>query len=154
MADFMRVLAALDAATGWTTLKDYRAKVAEVGVRLIEGNALARALYYLAGPSPGEQPVWEGTASELIPRLRQIAAAKGLAAREIPEDPRALGAQIQEFAPTLRKAGVDIRKLQRTKSKRGYALFKRSAAPHEPSTSPSSSFLEEEDHVTLSPAPV
>jgi hypothetical protein len=143
MADFMQILAALDMTTGWNTLADYRAKVAEVGVRLIEGNGLARALYYLAGPTPSGNPVWEGTATELINVLQQIALAKGLAVKDIPTDYRVIGAQIQEFAPSLRKAGVDIRKRDRTKKARGYLIFKRAAAPQEPS--PLTSSTEEEE---------
>jgi len=97
MADFMRILAALDAATGWSTLTDYRAKVAAVGVRLIEGNGLARALYYLAGPNPCDEPAWEGTAGELIAALGQIAALKDLPVKDIPTDYRVVGRKIQEI---------------------------------------------------------
>ena len=48
MADFAKVLAALDAVTGWGTLASYRAKVASLALSLIEGSTLARALYRLA----------------------------------------------------------------------------------------------------------
>ena len=51
MADFTRILAALDQVTGWNTLKDYMAKVKQVGMTQIEGDTLALALYYLADRS-------------------------------------------------------------------------------------------------------
>ena len=54
MADFAKVLAALDTVTGWDTLASYRAKVASLALSLIEGNTFAYAIYRLATcPSPG-----------------------------------------------------------------------------------------------------
>ena len=54
MADFAKVLAALDTVTGWGTLASYRAKVASLALSLIEGNTFAYAIYRLATlPSPG-----------------------------------------------------------------------------------------------------
>ena len=54
MADFAKVLAALDTVTGWDTLASYRAKVATLALSLIEGNTFAYAIYRLATlPSPG-----------------------------------------------------------------------------------------------------
>jgi hypothetical protein len=135
MADFLRILAALDQVTDWHTVTDCRAKVAAVGVRLIEGNDLARALYYLAGPEPGEAPAGEGTVRELIAALGTVAAARELSVKDIPTDYRVIGREIQEIAPSLRKAGIDIRKRERTKARRGYLIFKRAAAPHEFSNS-------------------
>ena len=53
MADFAKVLAALDTVTGWDTLPSYRAKVASLALSLIEGNTFAYAIYRLATcPSP------------------------------------------------------------------------------------------------------
>ena len=57
MADFARVLAALDKVTGWDTLGGYRAKVTAMSLSLIEGSALARAIFRLATcPGPGGLP--------------------------------------------------------------------------------------------------
>ncbi len=75
MADFAKVLAALDTVTGWETLASYRAKVATLALSLIEGNTFAYAIYRLATlPSPGglDPGPWEGTASELLGTLRRI----------------------------------------------------------------------------------
>lgn len=112
MADFARVLAALDTVTGWDTLGSYRAKAAALALTLIEGNTFAYALYRLAtATSPGglEPRPWEGTAAELLDTLRQICAEMRMPASDLPEDVRAVGRQVREIAPALRKAGVDVR---------------------------------------------
>ncbi len=48
MADFARVLAALDTVTGRGTVASYRAKVASLAPSLIEANTFAYAIYRLA----------------------------------------------------------------------------------------------------------
>ena len=88
MADFAKVLAALDAVTGWGTLASYRAKVASLALSLIEGNTFAYAIYRLATPpSPGglDPAPWEGTAAELLDTLRRICADARMAAGDLPD---------------------------------------------------------------------
>ena len=112
MADFAKVLAALDTVTGWDTLTCYRAKVASLALSLIEGNTFAYAIYRLAtspGPGgPGPAP-WEGTAAELLDTLRRICADARMPMADLPDDVRAAGKQVREIAPSLRKAAVDVR---------------------------------------------
>lgn len=119
MADFARVLAALDHVTGWATLATYRTKIATMGMTLIEGNVFAQALYRLATgtrqPHPG---VREGTPGELLATLQRICHDHGLAASDLPEDVRAVGRRVREIAPSLRKVGVDVRPLDRSKRRR------------------------------------
>jgi hypothetical protein len=127
MADFARVLAALDTATGWDTLACYRAKVAAMSVAQIEGSTLARALYRLATePSPrGIDPApWEGTAAELLAALQCTCRVAGLPETELPAGERKLGQRVREIAPALRRAGVDIRPGQRTKHRRTLTITK------------------------------
>ena len=112
MADFANVLAALDTVTGWHALACYRAKVASLALSLIEGNTFAYAIYRLATcPSPGglDPGPWEGTAGELLDALRRICTDARMTASDLPEDVRAVGRQVREIAPSLRKAGIDIR---------------------------------------------
>jgi hypothetical protein len=109
MADFALVLAALDAVTGWETLKTYRGKVAAMGMSLIEGNTLAQGLYRLAtAPRPDGGPL-ELTAVELLPTLRDIYEKAGMPVHELPAAAHVLGKKVREIAPSLRKIGVDIR---------------------------------------------
>jgi len=127
MADFARVLAALDKVTGWDTLGCYRAKVTAMSLSLIEGSTLARAIYRLAtGPSPGGLPPapWEGTAAELLDALKRICHDAGLPAAELPAGERMLGQKVREIAPALRRGGVDIRPGPRAKNRRPLVIQK------------------------------
>ena len=154
MADFAKVLAALDAVTGWGTLASYRAKVASLALSLIEGSTLARALYRLAtAPSPGglDRAPWEGTATELLAALRGICTDAGLPASELPAGERSLGQKVREIAPALRKAGVDIRPGKRTEHRRPLIISKTAHASDQAHTL--SSLLKRTD-VMLSAGPV
>jgi hypothetical protein len=112
MADFARVLAALDQVTGWETLPTYRDKVAAMSAALIEGNTFAQALYrFAARPGPDGQPTgWEGTAGELLEELRALCLETGMPHGDLPDNGKAAGLKISEIAPSLRKVGVDIRR--------------------------------------------
>ncbi len=112
MADFAKILAALDTVTGWDTLASYRAKTAAMALSLIEGSTFAYAIYKLAtAPGPGglDPRPWEGTAAELLDTLRRLCAETRMPTGELPEDVRAVGRQVREIAPSLRKAGIDVR---------------------------------------------
>jgi hypothetical protein len=141
MADFARVLAALDAVTGWDTLACYRVKVAGLALSLIEGNTFAYAIYRLAAcPSPdGLDPApWEGTAAELLDTLRRICADARMPVGDLPEDVRAAGRQVREIAPALRKAGIDVRP-RKSGPRRLLRITKidDESGPEDPTTSPS-----------------
>ena len=91
MADFAKVLAALDTVTGWGTLASYRAKVATLALSLIEGSTFAYAIYRLAtAPSPGglDPGPWEGTAAELLDTLRRLCAEARMPTADLPDDVR------------------------------------------------------------------
>lgn len=111
MADFARILAALDQVTGWSTLPAFRTKVAELGMALIEGDGLAHALYHLArhDPSGNGAAPWEGSATALAAVLQKVAIDKNLTLAHIPTNAKVLSERVREIAPSLRKVGVDIR---------------------------------------------
>lgn len=140
MADFAKVLAALDTATGWRTLPAYRAKVEALGMTLIEGDGLARALYYLAQHQPGTPgaPAWEGTAGELLGVVRRIATDRALPLSEIPSDQRVIGRRVREIAPSLRKVGIDVR-AHKSGPKRTLRVIKLPPCSEPPASPPSSS---------------
>lgn len=140
MADFAKVLAALDTVTGWTTLASYRAKVAAMSLAQIEGSTLARSLYRLATqPSPGGLPpgMWEGTATELLAALQRVCQDASLPAAELPAGERQLGSRVREIAPALRRAGVDIRP-RRTERRRTLIISKIENNEPGPETPPAS----------------
>jgi hypothetical protein len=155
MADFAKVLAALDQVTGWHTLACYRAKVASLALSLIEGSTFAHAIYKLAtASSPGglDPAPWEGTAGELLDIIRRICADARMTASDLPEDVRAVGRQVREIAPSLRKAGVDIRP-RKSGPRRLLRITKveTDARPEEPADS--SSLETKKRHVPHVPSP-
>ena len=124
LADFARVLAALDSVTGWETLKAYRGKVAATGMAMIEGDTLARALYLFAHTGPDSAdfvPTWKGGTDDLTAALRIVAEENGLSTGDIPANASVLGKKIREVAPSLRKVGVDVR-AHRTKTARQFTV--------------------------------
>ncbi|MQA96604.1 MAG: ATP-binding protein [Streptosporangiales bacterium] len=114
MADFARVLAALDQITDWNTLATYRDRVTAMGAALIEGDTFAQALYRLATrpPTPGlpETIPWEGTTAALLAELRALCTEAGLPFADLPSSTKKAGQRLSEIAPSLRKVGVDIRR--------------------------------------------
>jgi hypothetical protein len=65
MADFARILAALDHTCGWTTLDDCTAAVQEANRAGLDGDPVADAVLALVG----EHGQWAGTASELLAHI-------------------------------------------------------------------------------------
>ena len=65
MADFARILGALDATCGWTTLADYNAAAAEANQAVLESNPVAEAVIDLVGRGGA----WHGTPGDLLDRI-------------------------------------------------------------------------------------
>ena len=115
-----------------------------LALSLIEGSTFAHAIYKLAtAPSPGglDPRPWEGTAAELLDILRRICAEARMPVSDLPEDVRAVGRQVRQIAPSLRKAGVDIR-TSRTGKRRVLRIRKIT----EPGQEPSGPLSEEEEN--------
>ncbi|MBV2357813.1 ATP-binding protein [Streptomyces sp. J2-1] len=102
MADFARVLAAVDKVQGWDTLDTYKATARDAVADVLEGEPFAQAVVALvdrAGP--------EGltlTASELLERV----AAPDKLPRKWPKDPTRAGGQLKRLAPALRTIGIEV----------------------------------------------
>jgi hypothetical protein len=100
MADFARLLAGLDAVTGWHTLDAYLAGAADVNAAVLEAEPLAAAVRALLD----RQAVgWTGTAAQLLELLTPDPAP-----RSWPRTPRALSGQLRRLAPALRAGGVGV----------------------------------------------
>lgn len=111
MADFGRILAALDNATGWRSLDLYRAAAEQVAADVVQGDALAMAVIELVGASVEGR--WHGTPTELhraLDRYRHDASAW-------PKSSKALSGQLTRLGPALRSQGVTLTK-QRTNTQR------------------------------------
>jgi hypothetical protein len=96
MADFARILGALDRIEGWTTLADYNAAAAEASQAVLDGDPMADAVLGLMS----RQNVWSGTASELLTRLTPEHRPQGW-----PRTPQAVSGALKRLAPALRASG-------------------------------------------------
>jgi len=88
MADFARVLAALDQVTGWDSLHAYKEATDSAQEIVVESSAFAAVRNFALSLPAGTD--WKGTASELLDSLTPVDAAGpgGRAARPAPADAR------------------------------------------------------------------
>ncbi|MHA7275552.1 P-loop NTPase family protein [Arthrobacter sp. Hz1] len=104
MADFARVLAALDNVTGWATLNSYLSATEHVAADVIEGDQFASAVRDLVE----SQHVWNGTSTEL---LAMISPDKP--PRSWPKTPSRASGQIKRITPALAAIGISVSEPQR-----------------------------------------
>ncbi|PPK94222.1 hypothetical protein CLV92_108124 [Kineococcus xinjiangensis] len=103
MADFARLLAALDAVTGWTTLAAYLARAEEANRAVMEADPLATAVRDLLD----RQAVgWSGTSTELLATLNDHAPDPR--PRNWPKNASVLGGSLRRLAPALRASGIEV----------------------------------------------
>lgn len=98
MADFGRVLAALDVLLGWETLKAYQVAVDEVAVDVVNGDPLASAVVDLLE----RDRVFVGPAAQLLKDLHPWRPDAG----PWPKTPKALSGSLSRLAPALRTVGI------------------------------------------------
>ena len=96
MADFARILGALDDISGWSTLADYNAAAAQASQAVLDGDPVADAVLGLMG----QQNVWTGTASELLARITPEHRPQGW-----PRTPQSVSGALKRLAPALRASG-------------------------------------------------
>ncbi|MEU2162412.1 ATP-binding protein [Streptomyces sp. NPDC019208] len=100
MADFARVLAAVDQVQGWETLASYRASARDAVADVLDGEPFAQAVVELVDRTGH----WVGTATEL---LDQVATPERLP-KKWPKDSTRAGGQLKRLAPALRTIGIDV----------------------------------------------
>lgn len=100
MADFARVLAAIDHVKGWSTLADYLAGAEDTAADVLESSPFALAVHDLAR----QKGTWTGTASQ----LRELITEPESLPRGWPADATRVSLQLRRFAPALRLHGVEV----------------------------------------------
>ncbi|WP_199843966.1 ATP-binding protein [Streptomyces albireticuli] len=119
MADFARVLAAVDRVTGWHTLDSYRATAADAVADVLDGEPFAQAVVELvdkAGPDGLTL-----TASQLLAAVE----IPDKLPKKWPKDSTRAGGQLKRLAPALRTIGIEVDDSQRgpkPKKQRLYSL--------------------------------
>jgi hypothetical protein len=123
MADFARVLAAVDQVTGWDTLQSYLDQAADISAKVLEEDLFAQAVIKMAGAVEE----WTGTATHLLAALD----APDPTPRKWPKNASQAGGHLRRIAPVLREHGVDVSH-DREGNKRTRVLKLRRITPAEP----------------------
>lgn len=105
MADFARILHAVDKVTGWTTLDTYRSAARDAVADVLDGDQFAHALITLVH-ARGE---WRGTASELL----EVVETPDRPPKTWPKDATRAGGRVKRLAPALRTIGIEVDDSQR-----------------------------------------
>ena len=100
LADFAKILAAIDQVHGWNTLPDFMALAQEITEAVIEADPFADAVRALIH----DKRYWMGTASMLLAHL----PAPDGAAKTWPKTARGVSGHLRRVAPALRKHGIGI----------------------------------------------
>lgn len=99
MADFARVLAAVDLVTGWATLPQYLGVGNELAEDVVDADPVAQAVVALVDA----EGRWSGTASDLLRTLTNPGAPLP---KDWPSQPNALSGRLKRIAPALRSVGI------------------------------------------------
>ncbi|WP_019058204.1 hypothetical protein [Streptomyces prunicolor] len=130
MADFARVLAAVDETQGWNTLADYLATSANVATDALEGDLFAMAIARLVD----QAGTWQGTAGQLLEAL----PAPPVRPPNWPKDATRAGGRVKRLAPLLRSIGITVDDTQRSRDRTRHKLLTlaRAAPEDEPASAP------------------
>ncbi|NEC92620.1 ATP-binding protein [Streptomyces sp. SID12501] len=131
MADFARVLAAVDQTQGWNTLGDYLATSANVATDALEGDPFALAIGHLVD----QAGTWQGTAAQL---LEALPVPGGIRPPNWPKDATRAGGRVKRLAPLLRSTGITVDDTQRSRDRHRHKLLTlaRAAPEEEPASAP------------------
>ncbi|MEU6825598.1 ATP-binding protein [Streptomyces atriruber] len=123
MADFARVLAAVDQTQGWRTLDDYLATSANVATDAMEGDPFALAIAALVE----QAGIWQGTAAQLL----EVLPTPLVRPPNWPKDATRASGRVKRLAPLLRSIGIAVDDTQRSRDRHRHRLLTLSRAPDE-----------------------
>lgn len=130
MADFARILAAVDQVHGWRTLDSYRASARNAVSDVLESEPFARAVVDLVDQA-GREGV-KLTAQQILDRV----ATPDRLPRNWPKDSTRAAGQLKRLAPALRTIGVDVDDSERQTTGNRSRLYKLTASESRCNTAP------------------
>lgn len=101
LADFARVLAALDSVTGWATLGAFLGIGTELADDVVDADPVASAVKELVLTSGS----WSGTSTQLLER---IGTDERTRRKDWPKSPQAMTGALKRAATALRAVGVNV----------------------------------------------
>lgn len=108
MADFARVIAAVDRILGTTGLHRYTSRSADLAADQLSGELFYLQLHASIGPAG-----WEGNAAELLAMATPTDPTWRAPRSGWPKNARAVTGQLRRMAPTMRKVGWRVEELGR-----------------------------------------
>jgi len=126
MADFARVLAAVDGVRGTRSLETYLGQGDRLAEDVVEGDSVGTAIRgFMANRSS-----WSGTMQDLLAEITPDEPG-----RDFPKTPRKLGSRLKRLAPALEAVGVFVHQPGKTdKTRRWGILTAQTAQTPEPRT--------------------
>jgi hypothetical protein len=122
MADFARVLAAVDVALGTKALATYTGLAVETADQVVEADPFAHAVRALVE----RVHTWRGTAGEL---LEAITDPQRPTPRHWPATPEGTGHRLIRATPSLRAIGIDVERRRDPRSRARLILLSLSSLP-------------------------
>lgn len=122
MADFARILAAVDQVMEWKTMDSYKASARDAVADVLDGEPFAQAVVALvddAGP--------EGLTLTTQQILDSVATPDKLP-KKWPKDSTRAGGQLKRLAPALRTIGIEVDDSQRGPAPKRQRLYKLTAS--------------------------
>lgn len=104
MADFARVLTALDDVTGWDTVADYAETASSIAETVVDSDPVALAIRTEARPGTK----WTGTAGGLLDQLSKNMIFGAGIPRGWPKTAHGLSGAIRRATPALRSLGITV----------------------------------------------
>lgn len=102
MADFGRILAAMDSVLGTQAFDAYVGKGDDLAGEVIEGDEIGRAIQAFVWGLPDHR--WSGRASDLLDELEPAGGARP--SKYWPDSPRGLSARLKRLTPALESVGI------------------------------------------------
>ncbi|MCE7081556.1 ATP-binding protein [Streptomyces sp. ST2-7A] len=125
MADFARVLAAVDAVQEWNTLSAYLSASANVAADALEGDPFGAAVAALVE----RHGTWSGTAAALL-ELLLPAGVEGHRPHGWPKDATRAGGKLKRLAPLLRSIGINVNEARTGKQRQ--RIYTLTTGPRQP----------------------
>ncbi|MFH8768276.1 ATP-binding protein [Streptomyces sp. NPDC017958] len=121
MADFARVLAAVDQVKDWKTLESYKASARDAVADVLDGEPFAQAVVELVDRAGAEGLTL--TATELLERVPTPERLP----KKWPKDSTRAGGQLKRLAPALRTIGIEVDDSKRGPKPKKQRLYKLTA---------------------------